>query len=121
MRIGEIAQRAGVSRDTVRFYERLGLLEEAARPHATNSYKSYSPTALRRMELIGHAKSLGFSLGEIADVIRAWAQNDLAVETKKTLIQEKIAQVDRKAGVLATLRASLVDALEKVESGCEDG
>jgi len=121
MRIGEIAERAGVSRDTVRFYERLGLLEEVARPHSTNSYKAYSATALRRIELINHAKSLGFSLREIAEVIRAWAQNDLAVETRKALIQEKIAQVDQKAGVLAALRASLVEALEKVESGCEDG
>jgi DNA-binding transcriptional MerR regulator len=120
MKIGEIAQRAGVSRDTIRFYERLGLLEEVTRPHSTNSYKAYSATALRRVELISHAKTLGFTLREIAEVIHAWEQNDLAVEAKKALIQEKIAQVDRKAESLALLRASLVDAFGKVESGCQD-
>ncbi|PQP02072.1 heavy metal-responsive transcriptional regulator [Massilia phosphatilytica] len=120
MRIGEIAQRAGVSRDTVRFYERLGLLEEVSRPHSTNTYKAYSTTALRRIELISHAKKLGFTLREITEVIQAWEQNDLAVDAKKALIQEKIAQVDQKAESLATIRASLVDALGKVESGCHD-
>jgi DNA-binding transcriptional MerR regulator len=50
MRIGEIASRAGVSRDTVRFYERMGLLSEASQPHLSNNYKEYSPVALRRIE-----------------------------------------------------------------------
>ena len=42
MRIGELCKRAGVSRDTVRYYERTGLLDKAAQPHATNTYKRYS-------------------------------------------------------------------------------
>lgn len=120
MQIGEIARRAGVSRDTVRFYERMGLLDEAARPNASNSYKAYSALALRRIELIGHAKALGFTLKEIAGVIQAWEQDDLAPETKAALIREKIAQVDQKAASLALLRAGLADALEKVAEGCRD-
>lgn len=120
MRIGEIATRAGVSRDTVRFYERMGLLDEAARPHPTNSYKAYSALALRRIELIGHGKALGFTLKEIAEVIQAWEQNDLTAESKKMLILEKIRQVDQKAQSVALLRAGLIDALNKVDTGCHD-
>jgi len=82
MRIGEIASRAGVSRDTVRFYERMGLLDEAAQPHLSNNYKEYSPQALRRIELITHAKALGFTLKEIADVIVAWERDGLAPSKK---------------------------------------
>ena len=120
MRIGEVAQRAGVSRDTVRFYERLGLLDEANRPHQTNTYKSYSPIALRRIELINHGKALGFTLREIADVIRAWESNALSVDEKRALIRTKLDQVEQKARSLALLQQGLTDALSKVESGCDD-
>ncbi|UNK01852.1 MerR family transcriptional regulator [Ralstonia insidiosa] len=69
MRIGELCKRAGVSRDTVRYYERTGLLDKAAQPHATNTYKRYSEVSLQRIRLIIHAKALGFTLAEISDVI----------------------------------------------------
>lgn len=120
MRIGEIASRAGVSRDTVRFYERKGLLNEAAQPHLSNNYKEYSALALRRIELITHAKALGFTLKEIADVIVAWEQEALAPSKKRLLIQEKMREVEHKAHSLSILRLALSEALEKVESGCND-
>ena len=120
MRIGEIASRAGVSRDTVRFYERMGLLDEAAQPHLSNNYKEYSPLALRRIELITHAKALGFTLKEIADVIIAWEQKGLEPSKKRLLIQEKMREVEKKAHSLSLLRVALSDALNKVESGCSD-
>jgi DNA-binding transcriptional MerR regulator len=120
MRIGEIASRAGVSRDTVRFYERMGLLSEATQPHLSNNYKEYSPVALRRIELITHAKALGFTLKEIAEVIGVWEQDALAPSKKQLLIREKIREVEKKAHSLAVLRDALSDALDKVESGCTD-
>ena len=120
MRIGEIASRAGVSRDTVRFYERLGLLNEAAQPHLSNNYKEYSALALRRIELITHAKALGFTLKEIAEVIGVWEQQALAPGEKRSLISEKLREVEAKAHSLSVLRGALADALEKVESGCTD-
>ncbi|WP_445229027.1 MerR family transcriptional regulator [Duganella rhizosphaerae] len=120
MRIGEIASRAGVSRDTVRFYERMGLLNEAAQPHLSNNYKEYSALALRRIELITHAKALGFTLKEIAGVIAAWEQEALAPSKKRLLLHEKIREVEKKAHSLSVLRVALSEALDKVESGCSD-
>lgn len=120
MRIGEIASRAGVSRDTVRFYERMGLLSEPTQPHLSNNYKEYSPVALRRIELINHAKALGFTLKEIAEVIAAWEQDALEPGKKQLLIREKIREVERKAHSLSVLHSALSDALSKVESGCSD-
>ncbi|KQX01244.1 MerR family transcriptional regulator [Massilia sp. Root418] len=120
MRIGEIASRAGVSRDTVRFYERMGLLSEATQPHLSNNYKEYSPVALRRIELITHAKALGFTLKQIAEVIGVWEQDALAPAKKQLLIREKIREVEKKAQSLSLLRSALTEALSKVESGCTD-
>ena len=121
MRIGEITRLTGVSKDTVRFYERQGLLDTAPQPGMTNNYKQYSAQALRRIELIGHAKALGFTLKEIAEVLAVWQENALDGDTKRAMLETKIAQIDAKARSMAVLRAGLVDALAKVETGCDDG
>lgn len=120
MRIGEITRLTGVSKDTVRFYERLGLLDTAPQPGMTNNYKAYSAQALRRIELIGHAKALGFTLKEIAEVIAVWQENSLDAASKRSMLARKIEQLDDKARSMASLRAGLVDALNKVETGCDD-
>jgi len=120
MRIGEMASRTGVSRDTIRFYERMGLLDTAAQPHLSNNYKEYSALAVRRIELIAHAKALGFTLKEIAGVISGWENASLAVSEKSRLITDKINEVESKAHSLAVLREALLDALQKVQSGCDD-
>jgi len=98
----------------------MGLLDEAVQPHLSNNYKEYSALALRRIELIAHAKALGFTLKEIAEVIVAWEQEALAPSEKRLLIHEKIRQVEKKAHSLSVLRVALSEALEKVESGCGD-
>jgi|SRR5450830_779121 len=120
MRIGEITRLTGVSKDTVRFYERLGLLDTAPQLGMTNNYKAYSAQALRRIELIGHAKALGFTLKEIAEVIAVWQENSLDAASKRSMLARKIEQLDDKARSMASLRAGLVDALNKVETGCDD-
>lgn len=120
MRIGEMASRTGVSRDTIRFYERMGLLDTAAQPHLSNNYKEYSALAVRRIELIAHAKALGFTLKEIAGVIAGWESDSLAADEKSRLIAVKIGEVESKAHSLSVLRAALLEALDKVQSGCDD-
>lgn len=120
MRIGEMVSRTGVSRDTIRFYERMGLLDTAAQPHLSNNYKEYSALAVRRIELIAHAKGLGFTLKEIAGVIAGWESDNLAPEEKSRLIAAKISEVESKAHSLSVLRGALQEALSKVQSGCDD-
>ena len=114
MRIGEIARRAGVSRDAVRLYERRGLLGPVGRPHPTNEYKDYPPAALRRVALVRQAQSLGFTLGEIAPVVAAWDDERLSAAEKSALVRAKLAEVDRKAAEVAALRAALVEALDRL-------
>ena len=65
--IGDLARRAGVNIETVRYYERRGLLDEPPRTPA--GYRQYSADDLWRLEFIGRAKRLGFTLGEIRDVL----------------------------------------------------
>ncbi|CAN0627988.1 Transcriptional regulator, MerR family [Burkholderia multivorans] len=121
MRIGELCKRAGVSHDTVRYYERIGLLDKATQPHATNTYKRYSELSLQRIRLIIHAKALGFTLAEIGDVIHVWDSPTFGVAQKVACLQAKLTELDEKSHALTTLRAGLLNALAKVGSDCVEG
>ena len=121
MRIGELCKRAGVSRDTVRYYERMGLLDKATQPHATNSYKRYSELSLQRIRLTLHAKALGFTLAEIGDVVHVWDSPTFGVAQKVACLQAKLAELDAKSHALTTLRKGLLNALAKVGGECVDG
>ncbi|MFF2626365.1 MerR family transcriptional regulator [Kitasatospora griseola] len=112
MRIGELAERAGLSRDAVRFYERTGLLT-ARRP--PNGYRDFPPEAVPWLRYVRTAQALGFALAEIA---RTGAEPDGApdaAERLSALLREKIALIDARTAELAALRADLV---ERVGSGC---
>jgi DNA-binding transcriptional MerR regulator len=67
MRIGDLARRAGVGVETVRFYEREGLLQEP--PRRGSGYREYPPESVVRLRFIRHAKALGFSLPEIQELL----------------------------------------------------
>lgn len=105
MRIGELAQLAGVNVQTVRYYERRHLLRE---PHRTpGGYREYDRHDLLRFRFILRAKELGFTLGEIEELL------DLRVDPRRTAddvrvrAQEKIAATDRKIRDLQRIRAAL--------------
>lgn len=120
MRIGELSKRAGVSRDTVRYYERMGLLDKSTQPHATNTYKRYSALSLQRIRLVVHAKQLGFTLTEIRDVIHVWDSPSFNSAQKVACLQAKLKEIEEKSHALETLRTGLLNALDKVGGECTD-
>lgn len=65
MRIGELAKQAQVSRDTIRFYERHGLIQSDVDPEATNGYRLYSDDTVLTLEVIRNAQSAGLSIADI--------------------------------------------------------
>lgn len=68
MQIGEFARRAGVNVQTVRYYERRGLLPEPER--RASGYRQYTPAALERLQFIRRAQELGFTLNEIDELLQ---------------------------------------------------
>gem|GEM_PF-3315744 len=68
-KIGEVAARSGVSIDTLRYYERMGLLPQMAR--IQSGYRVYDPKTIDRIAFIKRAKGFGFTLDEICDLVRA--------------------------------------------------
>jgi MerR family transcriptional regulator, copper efflux regulator len=105
MTVGELAHRAGVGVETVRFYERRGLLDQPTR--APNGYRLYGPDTLARLALIARAKGLGFTLAEIADLTDAADAEEVLDRA-----QLKIAHVDTQLAELEALRDRLVSLTE---------
>src|ERR1044072_8687623 len=81
LRIGEVARAAGVSVDTVRFYERRGVLPAAAR--RPSGYRVFPPTAADRSRSAKALQDLGFTLDEVTDALRAHDTGDATCETER--------------------------------------
>jgi len=116
--IGEIVQQTGVSRDTIRYYEKLGLLPVPGRPSPFNNYKAYAPGTPGRLALIQRAKNLGFTLSEIAKLLPLWESQQLPTASLAARISEKLAVIEGKIHRLEAMRANLRQSLADGQAGC---
>ena len=104
--IGQVARRAGVGVETVRFYEREGLLEEPLR--RPSGYRQYPEQAVKRIHFIKRAKLLGFSLKEINELLQLRVDAQTSCEEVKQHTEAKIAEVERKLVGLQRMRHALL-------------
>ena len=111
MLIGEFAKASGLTRDTIRFYEKIGLIGATETRRAANRYKHYDPALLERMELVAKAKLLGFTLPEIGKLIRDWEGNRLTASQKRAIITDKIGVIDERLRELRKVRRYLEEKL----------
>jgi len=107
--IGSLAKRAGVGIDTVRYYERAGLLVPSRR--LASGYRRYTDLELARLRFIRRAQALGFTLGEVRELLTLSARRDVArvkrsAQTKLADVDKKIAELQRIRGGLAALVAA---------------
>ncbi len=119
--IGELATRAGVNRETVRYYERRRLLPRPSR--SLSGYRIYSEDALKRLRFIRHAKALGFSLSEISELLAMRVNSVGACARVQERTASKIADIDKGLRSLKQMRdalSELVDACSRrrKSSGC---
>lgn len=110
MKIGQVAACAGVNVDTLRYYERRGLIEEPAR--RSSGYREYPEDVVLLVRFIKRAQDLGFTLKEIADLLSlrdgAGRQRDRVLG----LAESKVREIDRKLSRLQAMRAALSELVE---------
>ncbi len=111
IRIGDLAQRAGTSRDTLRYYERIGLLPRPPRTPA--GYRLYDASLAERVAFIKKAQALGLALDEIREVLRIAADGTPPCEHVRAAFQRRLRDVDARIGELTSLRATLRRALAR--------
>jgi DNA-binding transcriptional MerR regulator len=107
MRIGEVAERAGVSTKTVRYYESLGLLAEPAR--TGSGYRVYDPAALDRLRFIRDAQATGLSLTEIRSILELKDHGERTCDHTRSLLHRQIDDIDARIAALTEARRTLVE------------
>ncbi|HSG46555.1 MAG TPA: heavy metal-responsive transcriptional regulator [Longimicrobiales bacterium] len=113
MRIGELAEMAGVGVQTVRYYERRGLLPEPSREES--GYRKYADGDLARLRFIVKAKSLGFTLSEIRDLLALRVDPGSTADDVRRRAQSKLDGVDARLRDLGRIR----DALSRLVETCQ--
>ncbi|GAB7035356.1 MerR family transcriptional regulator [Streptomyces sp. NPDC021749] len=112
MRIGELAAQAGMTKDTIRFYEKLGLVTARRLP---NGYRDFPPETVAWLLYVRTAQTLGFPLAEIARLGEELRDAPDSATALSALFEEKIALLDARMAELAALRAELH---ARVGTGC---
>jgi DNA-binding transcriptional MerR regulator len=105
MRIGELAERAGVTTRAIRHYERVGVLPRAARTEG--GYREYGDDALPRLAFIRSAQALGLTLGEILEVIVFRERGEPPCAHVLALIERHRSELSRRISEMRSLRAEL--------------
>src|SRR3954470_7634905 len=115
MKIGEVATRAGVTVDTVRFYERVGVLPTAAR--TASGYRDYQPETVERIRLTRELQAIGFTLSDAVDALAAHDAGGATCESERWRLDAVLGRVDAKLAELTALRRRIVEAQHACERG----
>lgn len=118
--IGELAKRAGVNIQTIRFYEREGVLKATAKRES--GYRIYNEASLKKLRFIRHAKELGFSLKEINELLNFRIKSVPRCEKVRGKAQTKLKEIQEKIMHLRqlekTLKSLVSDCENRVVSDC---
>lgn len=114
MRIQELANLTGVPAKTIRYYESIGLMHAPER--AANNYRQYSPSAAERLRFIVSARSLGFTLADIDEFLKARDSNALPCRRVLDSMDQRITEIDRRIADLLDLRETLT-GIRKIGEG----
>lgn len=119
LKTGQLARLVGVGVETVRFYEREGLLPEP--PRRPSGYRMYPPDAVHRLRFIRRARELGFSLREIDRLLTTKGASGPHCERVQEQLAAKIADVEGRIADLRRVRDALVTLADDCESHGDSG
>lgn len=113
--ISKLADAAEVGVETIRFYERRGLLRQPSR--GRTSFREYAKEDIGRVQFIKKAQEIGFTLTEIKELLALEKNSKVQCADLKNRVDEKISEVDQKINDLKQMKASL----QKLSNACEKG
>ncbi len=120
MLIGELAKKSMTSRDTIRWYEKIGLLTGEDSVRGSNNYRVYNEASLEKLILIRQCKTFGFSLTEVKAMLGLLETDNVNCDVVSPLVHSKIASIDLKIGQLLQIRNKLTTLIERCEGNCQE-
>lgn len=121
MRIGDLAQKAGVTPRTIRYYENLGLISPSEREGT--GFRYYTDMELARLQKIDCLKSLGLTLEEVSSVIDLYFEDSTGIKGKQKVLEilhNHLHETDEKIEALAQFRSELQTSITKIEQCLEE-
>ena len=115
MKIGALARKTGTTAETIRYYERTGLLEEP--PRTAGNYRDYGPTELARLRFIRRSRDLGFTMAEVRQLLSLSDDPSQSCEAVDSIASLHLREVDRKLGDLRKLRTELRHMVDDCQHG----
>lgn len=115
MKIGELSRATGTNIETIRYYERIGLLPEPAR--TADNYRSYGEAHRTRLAFVRHSRELGFTIEEVRSLLDLADHPERECSEANLIATRHLAQVEEKIGQLVTLR----DELSRIIGRCRGG
>lgn len=115
LKIGDLARATGTVAETIRFYEKVGLLPEPGR--TSGNYRAYDASHLRRLSFIRRARDLGFSLDQVRELLSLADDRGRPCDAVDGLARQHLAEVDRKIEDLAALRRELGNLVNQCGHG----
>ena len=113
MRIGEVAKRTGIGIETIRFYERQGLLIEPERQ--SSGYRQFDEAAVARLTFIIRAKGLGFTLSEIKELLALWFDPVTTCCDVRRRAEQKISDIEGRVQALQAMKRSLKKLIDQCQ------
>ena len=114
MRIGELAKATGTKAETIRYYEREGILPAADR--TDSNYRDYSPDHLAALTFVRRARQLGFSMAQVRELLALSDHEDKPCQDVDQLVQDQLEEVERKIEDLQSLQSELGFMLKSCRS-----
>lgn len=111
MQIKTVSQESSVPAKTIRYYEQIGLIRPAVR--SANGYRHYDERDVQTLRFIHRARSLGFSVKDVGNLLALWMDKNRASSGVKALAGNHVARIDRKIAELESMRRTLIHLMER--------
>jgi DNA-binding transcriptional MerR regulator len=119
MLIGELVSKTGFTRDTIRFYEKQGLIHIDRKERRDNNYKEYSDVVLQKLLVIKKLKGFGFTLNEAVEYLELIDNNAASCSNVAEKVKEKVKQIEQKISELLELRIAMVNMITTCVNCCQ--
>ncbi len=114
--INQLSKQTSIPIHTIRFYEKTGLFQGKKNPEKkSNNYNYYDEETIEKLELIGAAKMIGFTLAEIKELIEVWYSKQISKKDKIEILNQKAASIDEKIKQLKQVKKQIDLFIKEVE------
>ena len=118
MQIGDIAKQSGFSKDTLRYYEKIGLITLDKKLRGANNYRIYDGKILHKLTTIKQLKQVGFTLKEIKDLMRKEELNMISCTTVGAIVQPKLVKIEQQILELQRQKEKLECLIQQCDGEC---